>query len=424
MGLVNSFNRSDQAVILGRPLSSGFMQNVRSAIETLRSVNGPLTEADRRVGQYYLDQVTKGLSSKQTLDDVLADDQALGQAVIRSTMKLGSTLRSADAVEIQFKAAESRIRREAYEDTTPLAARLALKRTVPEGGPAPAFIMSVPQPQFMDKDGAKQNQNHWDTVKATIEALGGKVSVTTLPNRSDDLEHFIQDPLLVMPDKKIALMPVDSRYASVQQGLAQQVKAQGYEIIPYNGKGEGGDFAYDKDRKLIVIGPTFDLAEAAILKEKTGYNVLQLQVTDKQFYHLDIFMRCLPGGEFMINKSAITPESFNALQDAVGEGKIIDFKNSDPSTPVTNLTIVGSTLVMPYAPDKELAEKLESSGYSIVTPNDVGINAQFNAVSSGFQTENAANHCMVLEMQDGVRPVTGPIPAVIAPRIIQPGAAP
>jgi N-dimethylarginine dimethylaminohydrolase len=145
-----------------------------------------------------------------------------------------------------------------------------------------------------------------------------------------------------------------------------------------------------------------------------------LQVTDPKFYHLDIFMRRLPGGETLINESAITPESFAALEKAVGADQMIDFKNPDPSMPVTNLTIVGSTLVMPYAANKDVSGRLEAKGYSIVTPDDVGIHAGFNAVASGAQSENAANHCMVLEMQDGVKPVMGAVPEAVVPRLQQP----
>lgn len=314
-----------------------------------------------------------------------------------------------------FKNAENHRARQLEDRTSAdyLKDSLTDYRTVPlnEDNP-PQFLAIYPGQNYADME-------QWKTIVATVEALGGEITLLNDPDYNyfnpRDIDHYTQDPLAVFPAGKVAFIPQSGRYYESTTDLVKaELVSRGYEIVPVPGKGDGGDFTYSDHHKLIVVGGMFEQDAMDIIKERTGYDVLKLDsVSEWQElpgqevynYHVDTFLRFLPGGEVLYS-GGLTEESYHDLVEKVGEDTIIEV----PDNLATNLTIIGSTLLMSGDPGEDARTELEKQGYKIVTPAEIGPGARIGMEGGAERPAQAGTHCVILGLQPGEAPTFPALP--------------
>jgi hypothetical protein len=177
--------------------------------------------------------------------------------------------------------------------------------------------------------------------------------------------------------------------------MEKELKKQGYKIEKYKGYTQGGDFIYDPQRKLILVGigmagfdinRTFTEEDAKALGKQTGCEVIRVKRTSYKHYHLDTAISVLPNGKWLITPRVTDEATYKKLQAKVGAGNIIDIPVEEERY-FANLIAVGRTLVMPSC-STPMKQRLEQEGLKVLTPEMVGL------PSGAWDIRQGAVHCM------------------------------
>jgi N-dimethylarginine dimethylaminohydrolase len=159
---------------------------------------------------------------------------------------------------------------------------------------------------------------------------------------------------------------------AVFEAFFNMLKARGeleeVQMMPEGVFQEGaGDCIWDRKRRFFWAGYGQRSVRAAAeeIARFFGKEVVPLELATPEFYHLDVCMCPLSGGEIIFYPGAFTPESLAVLRERVGDADmLIEAPKDDAEQLAVNAVNVGRDIVM-AACGPELKSKLEARGYRV-----------------------------------------------------------
>jgi N-dimethylarginine dimethylaminohydrolase len=254
---------------------------------------------------------------------------------------------------------------------------------------------------------------HWEFARSQLAAVGNVVVVDGREELGQSREIFARDKAFIIgdvaftPDNRVASEFRDSEQdnAAYQQEVDQQARVLGrlgLDVVPVEDAWfEGGNVVVDEQTHTVFIGyqaspspngqpmpdETRQFLEDSIqrvgdaVKARMGPEWQTMAVPLAQydpFYHLDTAMSSvLPTGQVIMYPGATTPEAYDAIRNRLGADRIIEIDRDTANQMVTNFEYAGNTLVMTAARDNigPLAQRLEGLGYTLRTPDEVGLDS-------------------------------------------------
>lgn len=212
----------------------------------------------------------------------------------------------------------------------------------------------------------------WDTLKATIEELGGRVDVIAPREDSPDMVYAMnlgfaatlaegRSHVLLshmrFPERRNETLSAAEWFARNGWGMA---------YVGKDGVGptfEAGDIFPFAGHLVAGTGPRTDEMALKTLAAEMGVRVLGVRTTHAAMYHLDLAFCPLDDRRAIICPDALAPESAQALLDLIPEPLVITEEEA-LSTFAANSIVIGRTIVMPACPDRVRAV-LEGWGFTI-----------------------------------------------------------
>jgi|GEM_PF-5768421 len=355
---------------------------------------------------------------KLTMEDIAEGYKAMTGRELRG-IEIDDRIPTASDIQILASQAEAYFKQ--FRDIAPVAKKATTFATLEKEEKKPRLLMSVPrQPITTSCKSGMDTLHHWCALKQTLESLGAEI-IQLDPKRpratrvdlDEQLEIFTRDPVIVMDDRKIALVP---DFAAMKKegreipedphvpAMVAELRKQGYKIQPYKGRTQGGDVIYDAERKLILVGldragfdvnRCFTADDATAMEELTGCKVIRVKRMAYKFYHLDTAIGQLPGGKYLINPIVTDDATYKEIKTHIGEKNIIELPREEERY-CSNLIAVGKTLVMPSC-SEALEKQLVDAKFTVVTPEKVGLPA------GAWDILNGSVHCMTQQVMRDIK---------------------
>jgi N-dimethylarginine dimethylaminohydrolase len=312
-----------------------------------------------------------------------------------------------------------------FRDIGKVGEKASILRTVKEGEAPQRLLMAIPrQPVPTTCKEGTDRLHHWCALQRTLQSLGASV-INLDPMRpravphidAESLEIFTRDPVLVLHDRKEVLVPDFAAMAAEGRpmsfdphvpAMVNELMREGYTAKHYKGHTQGGDFIYDPHNKLILVGldmagfdvnNRFTAADAKAMEKLTGCKVIRVKRMAYKLYHLDTAIAPLPGGKYLINPAVTDDKTYAQIKQIIGEKNIIEIPREEERY-VANLIAVGNSLVMP-ACGEELEKRLKKEGFTVVTPEKVGLPA------GAWDIQLGSVHCMTQQVRRNEKETEG-----------------
>ncbi len=211
----------------------------------------------------------------------------------------------------------------------------------------------------------------WQTLRATLEALGARVDVF--------------DPRLDSPDMVYAMnLGLAARVAGIdrvvmshmrfpERRMEQRSAAPAFAALGFRpswvgrdgvgGQLESGDAFPFGDALVVGYGPRTDELGLKALAVELGVRVRALRSVHPALYHLDLAFCPLDSTRAIVAPAAFDAASVAAVLALVPEPLVLD--EAEALTFCANSVVVGSTVVMPACPARVRA-RLEAWGFGVV----------------------------------------------------------
>jgi ornithine aminotransferase len=283
------------------------------------------------------------------------------------------------------------------------------------GGQAPQLLMSPPEffevaysinpwmkPNEWQLDAkrlARDAASGWDSLRASYESLGAKVTVKPAAQGWPDLV-FTANCAVVLDGKAVLARYLKAERAGEEehgQRMFEQLKMRGLVDTIYRTPAgvyfEGaGDAIYDANRRVMWMGYGQRSCRAAhhTIEQAFGIPTVSLELVDPRFYHLDTAFAVLSGGEVIYHPGAFTQEGRDEIRAIVGD-KLIEAPAEDASALAVNAVCIDRVVVMCHCSDPLRAE-LEAHGYHVhVVP------------LGSFNRSGGAAYCLTLTLNNVYR---------------------
>ncbi|MEM8800273.1 MAG: arginine deiminase-related protein [Pseudomonadota bacterium] len=151
-----------------------------------------------------------------------------------------------------------------------------------------------------------------------------------------------------------------------------------------------GDAVWDPVRKLFWLGYSkrSSASAADALRSVFSAEVVPLEMVTERYYHLDVALAPLTGGEVIYIPEAFGAEGLAALRTRVGDDKLIAATQADADGFGVNAVNFDRHIITAFLSAK-LREELEGRGYEIhVTPLDA------------FRQSGGGAFCLTLRLDD------------------------
>lgn len=213
----------------------------------------------------------------------------------------------------------------------------------------------------VDTDRAREQ---WENLKKTYLDLGFQVEEVEPAKGWPDMV-FTANAGLVLGDKKVILSSF--RY-SERQGEEPFFRAwfeqNGWEVtqldVPFEGQGEA--FLWN-DQVLTGFGFRSDEHTASSLELAIGKKVIQLELVNPKFYHLDMALAPIASDLIAYNPAAFSDEAKEKIKDLGVE--LIEIDEADSNAFGANLVPIGDTIIMAQGTTK-LNQQLKDKGYKVI----------------------------------------------------------
>jgi len=215
-------------------------------------------------------------------------------------------------------------------------------------------------------------REQWDTLKATIEELGGRVDVITPREDSPDMVYAMNLGFAAtLADSRRHVLLSHMRFPERRNETRSAVEwfaanGWGTAYVGKDGVGptfEAGDVFPFAGHLVAGTGPRTDEMALKTLATEMNVRVLGVRTTHSGMYHLDLAFCPLDDRRAIICPDALAPESAQALLDLVPEALVITEEEA-LSTFAANSIVIGRTIVMPSCPDR-IRPILEGWGFTI-----------------------------------------------------------
>ncbi|WP_292679246.1 arginine deiminase family protein [Nocardioides sp.] len=213
--------------------------------------------------------------------------------------------------------------------------------------------------------------HEWQTLRSTIERLGGRVDVLEQRPDAPDMVYAMNlglglvrphGPHVVMSHMRYAQRRMES--ASAQPWFAGRGFTTSY--VGRDGVGahfEAGDAFPFGGELLVGYGPRTDELALKHLANDLGVSVRGFRIVHPSMYHFDLAFCPLDDRRALVAPSALDPASAEALLDLVPEPLVLT-EDEELASFATNSIVIGSTIVMPACPDR-VREQLEDWGFAV-----------------------------------------------------------
>lgn len=181
----------------------------------------------------------------------------------------------------------------------------------------------------------------------------------------------------------------EPRFAAVFEHLREQGLVDHVAALPDGCYQEGaGDCVWDaaRGRFWAGVGPRSSPEAACAVSDFFDAPVTPLELVSDRYYHLDVCLCPLSGGEVLYYPPAFSPPALAALRDAVPADALIEATAEDAAAFCVNAVNLGRTIVM-ATPPARLRAVLEERGYR-VAPVDL----------APFLLSGGAAFCMTLRL--------------------------
>ncbi|MBC7278779.1 arginine deiminase family protein [Nocardioides sp.] len=212
----------------------------------------------------------------------------------------------------------------------------------------------------------------WDTLRATIEELGGRVDVISPRADSPDMVYAMNlgFAATLAEGRRHALLS-HMRFPERRNETLTAVEwfdanGWGTAYVGKDGIGptfEAGDVFPFAGHLVAGTGPRTDEMALKTLAAEMNVRVLCVRTTHSGMYHLDLAFCPLDERRAIICPDALAPESAQALLDLIPEPLVITEEEA-LSTFAANSIVIGRTVVMPSCPDR-IRTVLEGWGFTI-----------------------------------------------------------
>ncbi|MFE6506454.1 dimethylarginine dimethylaminohydrolase family protein [Nocardioides sp. NPDC057767] len=215
-------------------------------------------------------------------------------------------------------------------------------------------------------------REQWETLKATIEELGGRVDVIAPREDSPDMVYAMNlgFAATLAEGRRHALLS-HMRFPERRNETRSAVEwftanGWGTAYVGKDGVGptfEAGDVFPFAGHLVAGTGPRTDEMALKTLAAEMNVRVLGVRTTHSGMYHLDLAFCPLDERRAIICPDALAPESASALLDLVPEPLVITEEEA-LSTFAANSIVIGRTIVMPSCPDR-IRPVLEGWGFAV-----------------------------------------------------------
>jgi len=149
----------------------------------------------------------------------------------------------------------------------------------------------------------------------------------------------------------------------LQAGVIQEVASLPEEITQ-----EGaGDCVWDQKRQLFWAGygPRSDEESLQYISEFFGIETIPLELVTNEFYHADVSICPLSGGEVMYYPGAFSKTSCSDIKEQVGSDLAIPVGDDDANFFALNAVNLGSKVILAEC-SRKLERQLHERGYEVV----------------------------------------------------------
>lgn len=239
-------------------------------------------------------------------------------------------------------------------------------------------------------------KEEWEQLHKTFRKLGIELELVPPVQGLPDMV-FTANAGIVLDRKALASrfkFPERQGEEEVFEAFFNELKGRGLlddvRMMPEGVFQEGaGDCIWDRKRKFFWAGyGQRSVREAAEeIARFFGKEVVPLELATPEFYHLDVCMCPLSGGEIIHYPDAFTEESLAVLRERVGDSDVlIEAPKEDAEHLAVNAVNVGRDIVM-AACGPELRRKLEARGYRV-----------FVVPLTAFRRSGGAAFCLTLRL--------------------------
>jgi len=240
-----------------------------------------------------------------------------------------------------------------------------------------------------------QARAEWQRFRDALAAAGAEIElVKPMPGLPDMV--FTANAAVVLDRKALVArfrwperQGEEAHFLAYFRGLVARGLLDHAEMLPSGMTQEGaGDCIWDAARGLFWAGhgPRSTLSAAAHAADFFGVPVVPLELVSQRFYHMDVCLCPLPGGELMYHAPAFSAASLGRLREEAGRDKLIAVGPEDATGFAANAVALGNKVIMSACSD-DLRARLVERGYEpVVVPLDT------------FRMAGGAAFCLTLRL--------------------------
>jgi N-dimethylarginine dimethylaminohydrolase len=216
-------------------------------------------------------------------------------------------------------------------------------------------------------------QRGWKVMYETFRSMG--ISIQLVPACQGLPDMVFTANAAIVLNKKALLSRFrykerqgeESHYAEFFKGLKGTGVLEDVQSIPEGIFQEGaGDCHWDASRQLFWAGYGPRSCKEAIpyIESYFGKPVVALELASDQFYHIDVSLCPLSGGEIIYYPGAFTEKSLSILLERVPQDKLISITREDAAVFAANAVNSEKRLIMARC-SEALERQLQEHGYSV-----------------------------------------------------------
>lgn len=219
-----------------------------------------------------------------------------------------------------------------------------------------------------------QARAEWQSFKNALVAAGAEIDLMKAEPGLPDMVFTANAAVVLDRKAQVARFRWPERqgeeahFLAYFRGLVARGLLDHAEMLPQGMTQEGaGDCIWDAARGLFWAGhgPRSSLAAAARTAEFFGVPVVPLELVSPRFYHMDVCLCPLPGGEILCHSAALSAASYGRLREEAGRDMLIDVGPEDAAGFAANAVAIGDKVIM-SACGESLRARLKERGYEAV----------------------------------------------------------
>lgn len=228
-------------------------------------------------------------------------------------------------------------------------------------------------------------RQQWQNLQQTLKYLQIKVEVISQQPNVPDMVFAVDQGLV--KDNQVLLASFHYSERQPETKFYQQwFTEQGYQVSTTDGASfEGGEYLRWGENYFVGTGFRTESAAVPIIKNFLNTQVIELELIDPRFYHLDMCLLPLSETQVLYYPAAFSPSSVALLQQEVPD--LIEMSEEEAMMFGANSLVIEQTVLL-SAYNLSLSQKLSQLGYQPLTV-DV---SEFSKAGGGI-------HCLVMPLK-------------------------